>query len=482
MASKKSKILAIAFCAAVMSGIYAPNVVLADDFYYKEGTTNVGDTTLKNPEIHHETWYGDRHPIVGDENCEEPIADTNVTVGDINKVVSDLVDNDVANTEKINNSNISPQGNSLIASGIDSTISLNGSEDNIYRVGNFIGGAAEDANGTNGGKVEITGGTLIADNLRAITNGSLLTTDMTGLSGSQLNDFRNRITKGGVVLKDNGVIQTKTGQIYEHGIDTTNDETVLASTDSGKVTNDYISYEGGTINFTDEKYTQSYLDSAIANMAEKGSTNINMLGTMIGEQGEVIENITIDEAVANGNIQTNAIVNTNDNITKLVVGNGTTDTDTQYSNGSFTAAKLAVDEKTSDIEITDGKTLGLGGQNGGELIVGNAGELNITVNHADSKLTLGRTGLNADNNLTANVTVNSGTVEAVSGATTVNGDINVNVDGTLNINGNAVLTANKTLTAQQGANINIGDDVKIGANSVILKDVPNKVTAVGIYK
>lgn len=246
---------------------------------------------------------------------------------------------------EINNSNISPQGNSLIASGIDSTISLNGSEDNIYRVGNFIGGAAEDANGTNGGKVEITGGTLIADNLRAITNGSLLTTDMTGLSGSQLNDFRNRITKGGVVLKDNGVIQTKTGQIYEHGIDTTNDETVLASTDSGKVTNDYISYEGGTINFTDEKYTQSYLDSAIANMAEKGSTNINMLGTMIGEQGEVIENITIDEAVANGNIQTNAIVNTNDNITKLVVGNGTTDTDTQYSNGSFTAAKLAVDEK-----------------------------------------------------------------------------------------------------------------------------------------
>ena len=102
MASKKSKVLAIAFCAAVMSGIYAPNVVLADDFYYKEGTTNVGDTTLKNPEIHHETWYGDRHPIVGDENCKEPIADTNVTVGDINKVVSDLVDNDVANTEKIN--------------------------------------------------------------------------------------------------------------------------------------------------------------------------------------------------------------------------------------------------------------------------------------------------------------------------------------------------------------------------------------------
>ena len=92
----------MAFCAAVMAGIYAPNVVLADDFSYKEGTTNVGDTTLKNPEIHHEIRPGiDRHPILGDEYCEEPIADTNVTVGDINKVVSDLVDNDVANAEKI---------------------------------------------------------------------------------------------------------------------------------------------------------------------------------------------------------------------------------------------------------------------------------------------------------------------------------------------------------------------------------------------
>ncbi len=31
-------------------------------------------------------------------------------------------------------------------------------------------------------------------------------------------------------------------------------------------------------------------------------------------------------------------------------------------------------------------------------------------------------------------------------------------------------------------NINIGSDVKIGANAIILKDVPDKMTAVGIYK
>lgn len=53
MASKKSKILAIAFCAAVMAGIHV-NPVLAyhgdEDFNYQHNTTESG---LNNPEIHH---------------------------------------------------------------------------------------------------------------------------------------------------------------------------------------------------------------------------------------------------------------------------------------------------------------------------------------------------------------------------------------------------------------------------------------------
>lgn len=344
----------------------------------------------------------------------------------------------------------------------NSRIILNGNENNTYKVGRFLA-ALNDEKYQNPGRIEINGGTLIADNLRSLVDGSLLKPDpVDEFTQADIDELKDHTVKGGIVLKDNGVIQTKTGQIYEHGINTTSDETVLASTDSGKVTNDYISYEGGTINFTDEKYTQTYLDSAVVNMAEKGSTKINMLGTMINEQGEVISNITVDEAVANGNVQTDATVNTNDNITKLVVGNGTTDTNTQYSNGSFTAARLAVSENTSDIEITNGQSLGLGGQNGGELITGNTGNLNIAVNDNNSKLTLGREGLSADNRLTANITVNSGTVEAVSGKTTVNGDINLNNSGILNVNGNAVLTANKSLTAKQGASINIGNETSSG--------------------
>ena len=104
MASKKSKILAIAFCAAVMAGIHV-NPVLAyhgdEDFNYQHNITESG---LNNPEIHHtadEGWVRpDWEPVhpEGDVNCEEEVANSNITVGDMNKVTADLV----ANDEKIN--------------------------------------------------------------------------------------------------------------------------------------------------------------------------------------------------------------------------------------------------------------------------------------------------------------------------------------------------------------------------------------------
>ena len=100
MASKKSKVLAIAFCAAVMSGIYI-NPVLAyhgqEDFNYQHNTTESG---LNNPEIHHTVDEGkfrpDWKPVhpEGDVNCEEEVANSNITVGDMNKVTADLVAND----------------------------------------------------------------------------------------------------------------------------------------------------------------------------------------------------------------------------------------------------------------------------------------------------------------------------------------------------------------------------------------------------
>lgn len=96
-----------------------------------------------------------------------------------------------------------------------------------------------------------------------MVDGSLVTPDEYGDTEQEdVDALKAHILKGGIVLQNEGVIQTKTGQIFANGIDTTSDATVLASKDSGKVTNDYIKYEGGTINFTDIKYSQDYLDSA----------------------------------------------------------------------------------------------------------------------------------------------------------------------------------------------------------------------------
>ena len=130
MASKKSKVLAIAFCAAVMSGIYA-NPALAIDVWnndtlgYQEGTTTTTTgTILKNPEIHHQeegfeiSGGSFDRPVHenGDEACEES-ADR-ITIGDINKVKNDLVDNDKQNAEAIDNLETKVDGiNEAIESG-----------------------------------------------------------------------------------------------------------------------------------------------------------------------------------------------------------------------------------------------------------------------------------------------------------------------------------------------------------------------------
>lgn len=111
MASKKSKVLAIAFCAAVMSGIYAPNVTYAlPEAGYKGGyypkdeqhvvydndkTTSESGIVVNDPNI--------KHPAVGNhtDQCGENLYDTDMTLGDFNKVVDDLVETDKNITNKV---------------------------------------------------------------------------------------------------------------------------------------------------------------------------------------------------------------------------------------------------------------------------------------------------------------------------------------------------------------------------------------------
>ena len=144
MASKKSKILAIAFCAAVIAGIHVNPVLAAwgdPDFNYQNNQTESG---LNNPEIDHTINHGQlydpddnkwvenwvpKHPE-GNVNCEDEVADSNITVGDMNKVTADLV----ANDEKIYSEvkEVASDVNSRV-DGLENRV--DGLEDRIDKVG-----------------------------------------------------------------------------------------------------------------------------------------------------------------------------------------------------------------------------------------------------------------------------------------------------------------------------------------------------------
>lgn len=75
------------------------------DVDYQEGTiTTEDETKLNDPNLSHKEDDKPFHGqggggVLGDENCGEKISDTDLTVGDVNKVVDDLVEND-ANIDK----------------------------------------------------------------------------------------------------------------------------------------------------------------------------------------------------------------------------------------------------------------------------------------------------------------------------------------------------------------------------------------------
>ena len=149
---------------------------------------------------------------------------------------------------KVYNSSISTKGSIFAAAG--GQIYLNGDANTVYSLGGedvfmALTGSEDGENGD--GLIEINGGTLKAENLRYLVG-----KDDSNHWLAELKKDGYSITKGGIVLKGNGVIETKGDQIFEHGVDVSSDEAVLAST-SGDVTNDAISYEGGTLRLTDGK-------------------------------------------------------------------------------------------------------------------------------------------------------------------------------------------------------------------------------------
>lgn len=392
----------------------------------------------------------------------------------------------------VNNSSISTKGSIFAASG--AKIYLNGDANTVYSLGGedvFMALTGSEDGESGDGLIEINGGTLKAENLRYLVG---KTNDNPWTPELEKDGFE--ITKGGIVLQGSGVIETKGDQIFERGVDVSSNEAVLNST-SGAVTNDAISYKGGTLKLTDKKYSLNYVNSAkdaLIDYQSGSATKIVMTGILVTEDGENV--IDVDKAAdVSDDIELDQVtVNADKN---LLVGSDADNASGEFdgvvvedkvANG-FSAGKLNLAAESKGMVITNDKNVTLGGSAGGELITvdGKTADIKVVVgtdsvvNGADKQtgsFTIGNrlATSNTEYNLTGSVTVNEGSALNVNGKTTVTGGVELN-NGSVNV-GNGTLVSNitakgkastitgaaqvGTLTGADGAVINIGNSKKAG--------------------
>ena len=127
--------------------------------------------------------------------------------------------------------------------GKGSVIVLDGTAANVYTVGESIVAY-------NGSKIYINGGTLKENELRR------------KMFGIETEDGTINTDEKGIVLDKNGVISTMSDQIYANAASANQKE-------SGAITNEGIDFKGGSLILNDAKYTQSYTDSAQAELKSK---------------------------------------------------------------------------------------------------------------------------------------------------------------------------------------------------------------------
>lgn len=393
----------------------------------------------------------------------------------------------------VNNSSISTKGSIFALAG--GQIYLNGDANTVYSLGGedvFMALTGSEDGESGDGLIVINGGTLKAENLRYLVG-----KDDSNHWLAELKNDGYVITKGGIVLKDNGVIETKGDQIFKHGVDVSSDEAVLNST-SGAVTNDAISYEGGTLSLTDEKYSLNYINSAkqaLQDYQSGSKTKIVMTGDLITDGN--INNIDVDTASTIGNdIELDRVTVTAKN--NLLVGSESTSLTDKEIDGvvvgdtvanGFSAGKLNMAEGSTGMVITNGKNVTLGGSVGGALITVNnvVKDVNVVVGTTDNvddvtdnkgSFTIGNAlaTSNTEYKLTGSVTVNEDSALNVNGKTTVTKGVTLNsgvvnvgngtlVNTNITANGNSTITGAAqvgTLTGAAGAVINIGNAEKAG--------------------
>ena len=367
----------------------------------------------------------------------------------------------------IKNSNINTV-EGIWAWGKGSQIVLEGTNDNIYTVG-------EDIIANDGGKIYINGGTLKDNDLKS---------KMVGIDDN--GETINTDAKG-IVLDKNGVISTMSDQIYASAASEKQKE-------SGAITNEGIDFRGGSLILNDAKYTQSYTNSAQAELKKQGATKLTMSGELVKEEtGEVKTEISVGEAAdkfgsdteldkVTAKAENNLLVGSNNSslVGKDIAGVNVKD---QVENG-FAVGKLDLGAGSNGVVITNDKEVTLGGSQGGSVITVDGADANVKVvvgtdeagtAKATGKLNIGNALATENTNYTLNgdVVVNQDSHLNISGQTEITDSVSLN-DANIDVNKGALKTAdlnvagnNQLLGAVNANNLNAvaGASLAIGNNN-----------------
>lgn len=341
--------------------------------------------------------------------------------------------------------------------GKGSVIVLDGTAANVYTVGESI-------IAYNGSKIYINGGTLKENELRR------------KMFGIETEDGTINTDAKGIVLDKNGVISTMSDQIYANAASANQKE-------SGAITNEGIDFKGGSLILNDAKYTQSYTDSAQAELKKQGATKLTMSGELVKEEtGEVKTEISVDEAAdkfgsdteldkVTAKAENNLLVGSKDSSLagKDIAGVNVKD---QVENG-FAVGKLDLGAGSNGVVITNDKEVTLGGSQGGSVITVDGADAKVKVVVGTDEAGTGKTAgkLNIGNALATENTNYK-----------LNGDVVVNKDGHFNISGQTEITDSVSLN---DANIDVNKgalktaDLNVAGNSQLIGAVnADKLNAV----
>lgn len=325
-----------------------------------------------------------------------------------------------------------------------------------------LGGDLAFAEDTN---LSIADGTinLVKGNMSGAING----TGTINLSGATyaLNNLNQIGENIHLNLTGTGVISTTSGIIF----DTTTQESTTTTSVKSDVANK-ITFVAGALKLNDAEYSLSdittYKNALIANKADS-KTTVVMTGTL--KQEAIPENkVSLDQAASISNSEGVKVeldqVTVSSSKSEVVIGTATGSENADVASEGFAVKSLdlaAPAEGTAKVTINSGKTVALGGTDGGDLITV-AGQApaalevkldsgNIAVgNEAAADTTTyklaGTVTLSGDSTLAVNKgTLEVATLETPSGTTTLTGAAKVT-----------------TLTAEAGTVINIGRNDKAG--------------------